>query len=1584
MEDGWDNDNDADVNLDDKDGGSSGEDNNDNDNDDDDDSFVPDSLRAFFKAADQKLEDGLAGLLSPPTKMTGLNNNKDEVDDEDDNEGNDDLERDMENARKRDLARIAATKEHEQEQEQKNMLQDQDQDQDQRQREAEKKCQEEEIEAEAAVEDEDEDELKSPVLLDIIHPSADVTESHVRRIAMEGVESSVEASHRSNTSSSIKPPDASSMLINRNNAPIPSPIIGGGGGGGGNNSNNTAAAAIILSGTTGGEDDYDNDNNIDGSYYSPSPPTNKKVGRKLQMELDREAQRASLSPPPSSLLLLLSSGDNIIKNNNESVTVDDNIDNAKQQRRQQEEEEQHQQQQQQQEEQTKKQKLLLEKQQRLKELQSKSVERRKKLQEFEDVKRNSLVNTGDGKGIGNGISIDDEKKITNSNDETTDINEEMISAVEAIKTITTKCIISTPAKKKVNSHKHEINITETFQSTPSKAAATAAIQAAAVVVTADDIVTNSPTGEKVVRDMPEQFVSKDILPVVAVPTKALDPVQRAQQRRKQQQQQQQQQNQQRNQQRSFNARPAPEPPIPKELITTIKFMENGEDRSVSPLGTERGLDTVVSPLGNGSPQNRNHGLSSPSNQRSRRAAAAQRKLSGASPPATKQQQQQQRPTTATTRRRPLTRPDCNISDRLLKPTSASNAGQIGGAAVKNKRHEAPRIKRIPEEEQRKARERIRARMDIQKKMANLRKKSNDGKSPRENTTRSTVEKQTKASAIRERLEKMEQERLEKLKAKINAKQERLQTKMDNKNNKTKRTQQQKQRQRDEKENQNRPVVRRNKPTPTIPIAPNFATDRRIHSKDPSSSSTTVDVKKKKKERSSLASSVDIFGQGLRESSTRTTIKSAQWSNRTLTIPKAPKLSTSKRHGGKLPPLISPQRKTKKDYADDNMSWSSTLRDAISPISKAASSVKTMTIPITPQFQAIRKRPLPKSTVEKEREEMQYYKDHPFKASTVKINNISKSTPSEVKKLTSHPRPITTPKPFQFSVCKREHKHPEEKDDVKEEITFKAKPAPDFSSNRTSLGSKKSTSSSSRPITTPEPFQFHHTSQRSHGKNSEDLQTEKEIGTFKAKPMPDFSSDRSSLGNKKLKSPTRPLTTPEPFKFNGHTSKRSNEKRSADVQNEKEIESFKARPMPDFSSKRMIPMMGQPSSTKKLTTTDPFHFATKERSTNDTTPTIQESGRRNIPSGSSGLIFRRTWTTSKKPPDAEEEKETLFRARAMPNFETVSIPVQAQDPSKIRSPSPSTKKEEECVASPVFKAKPVPKILSEEPLIPVRMRDPNKLRSPESVHMILPSPPPEKKSETFRALPAPSFLDDEPAIRVRQRDPTKLRSPESSSDSRKESSLLQHDPSKLYSPVTPKNKKKTPANVMDDAKARLRERLSKRKSNANKQETNNTVTSPKAFTTSQVKARLTLGNSHADAESKEIIRTTDKPKGSASKITSSIDNTPVKSNTIPKSIDLPLSSRSPKERRRKAASSSESTQKDITGVNHTDEKSNNDVSGERDAELERQAKLACALGKPDEDESSSILQLAQAIQRAAEDELSFHGSLGTRESELAFS
>jgi len=566
-------------------------------------------------------------------------------------------------------------------------------------------------------------------------------------------------------------------------------------------------------------------------------------------------------------------------------------------------------------------------------------------------------------------------------------------------------------------------------------------------------------------------------------------------------------------------------------------------------------------------------------------------------------------------------------------------------------------------------------------------------------------------------------------------------------------------------------------------------------------------------------------------------------------------------------------------------------------------------------------------------------------------------------------------------------------------------------------------------------------------------------------------------------------------------------------------------MPDLSSTRMIPLMDHPSLTKKLTTTRPFHFATNKRAITHT-PTIKKSetdtrlSDRRTPSGSSGLLFRRTWTTSGRAtkskllseskqiqglgsPNSEEKKESTFRARSMPDFEKVSIPIQTQDPNKIRPPSSCRKEEDEVdVMTPAIKAKPVPKTMSEEPSIFARMRSPNKLRSSESVRIpvstlpdkkpepfcALPVPSflseepsisvrrrdpkklrspesirkpvdtlPEKKPEPFCALPAPSFLSEEPLIRVRHRDPTKIRSPENLNDkkpepfcalpvpiflseepsicvrrrdpnklrgpesvrkpistlskkipepfcalpapsfldneplipvrrrdptklrspeisnhSRKESTLLQKGSSKLCSRVKPQNKK-TQVNVMYDAKARLRERLSKRKNNTKKQE------------------NITRGNFHIETESNEILRI----PNCSNKITTSTDSTPVKSNTMPISIDLQPGSRSPKERRKAAKCNvstpqiSNNSRKD-TVSNTSEKKDDNDVNHshnkdtERDAKLERQATLACALVSPHEDESSSILQLAQEVQRAAEDELSFYGSLDTLEREFAFS
>jgi len=318
--------------------------------------------------------------------------------------------------------------------------------------------------------------------------------------------------------------------------------------------------------------------------------------------------------------------------------------------------------------------------------------------------------------------------------------------------------------------------------------------------------------------------------------------------------------------------------------------------------------------------------------------------------------------------------------------------------------------------------------------------------------------------------------------------------------------------------------------------------------------------------------------------------------------------------------------------------------------------------------------------------------------------------------------------------------------------------------------------------------------------------------------------------------------------------------------------------------------------------------------------------------------------------SDDHPTSSFSARPMPDFNKVEIPVKEKNPIKRRTPP--HKEGETPVSSPVFKASPVPKSMRGEPSIPVQGRDPNKLRSPESfVKPTTPSSLP--KSAAFRARPVPDSLYVEPSPIGKLKSPIRKTT--------------------LNSPVTSppriqrENQSSNSNDIMGDAKARLRERLSQRKSNAaavkaatpdrvksrnkNKNSNSNTgdkiMTSPKAFSTLRVQSLL---NSHSQANAKreeQLQNSKTNNNIDSANNTASGSKTPKKSNsTIPKSIDLPLRSASPK-----------------TG---------------KEANLLRETKLALAMGVPDGDESSSILQLAQEVQKAAEDELSFYSTADNKD------
>ncbi|KAG7349106.1 hypothetical protein IV203_011703 [Nitzschia inconspicua] len=1051
----------------------------------------------------------------------------------------------------------------------------------------------------------------------------------------------------------------------------------------------------------------------------------------------------------------------------------------------------------------------------------------------------------------------------------------------------------------------------------------------------------------------------------------------------------------------FRARPAHTPPKPKEISFNTTTSQDGipSNRSVSPL--HGGVNPSVAVAGTDKPNTLSPMVSSPLNPRLLEPTISSRRQASNASEAPKANSVPYGALFTGRGRRPLTRPDRNI-DRLVKPTRASIANikqprgdkqsgmtlsrrvvtpaemqtakisnisrllQATGANAGNKAEIKPNTtnKNIMSEQERKeATAKLRARIQALQKNSKGRAKGRTKESVKNTVDRSEQPKQ--------RLRKMEQERLAKLRAKIVAKDERMQ----------KQAEQHRQMRDSPKLEPPQQIDAENQPDtkkrsqPTIPNAPKFATSRRRRTKDPEGQKNIHD------EIVPLASSTDMLMKGLRAPPPRPP-GAAATKKRGLTIPQAPNFATTQRHGEKTP-TTSPQ----KVHFSDDSSWYSTLRDGtVSPTSKIASSVKTgpLTVPQTPNFQPIRQRPLPKSTAEMELEEMEYYKNHPFRARPVKLDPLP---PKSVlnKKLTAPPRRLTIPEPFNLRTDLRSERHRHLNDDDCENEPsgrFKAMPMPDFGRRHSTTNTGHS-SMMQKTLTTTEPLINFRAMSTGTTRTSILPQGEKANPSCVRSKVPSGASGiRFQHKSTKWTPSTRSMGTTAAF----------DSKKKSPPQTE--AKPFRAKPMPNFIPKTIQISKKTPDAHGDMGTGD-------------------EAERSDIRSNSS-----------------PEKSENFFRARPMPNFDHVEIPVQHRDPSKIRSP-PSQRKSEETSPS-TFHARPVPKSLTKEPTIPVKKRNPNKLRSPDSVRRPDQSPTMDA-FPTFQAQPIPHSVLAEPKIPVRSRDPTRLRSPESADRSgiqlpsevvvestsfhtRPVPSTISHpnipvrrlDPAKLGSSPTNADKIATPsghsshldspANAVgtdrEDAKARLKQRLAMRKAVKKLQNDKSAspadMTSPRAFTTSKVRDLLSRGS--AEAKTRESSRAS--IRNDASKMNMPDD--------VPGTISLPLRSatkhasppahskelldaamKTPRAGNARSAYPDSITGEEVSGAavvsvpNMSSDTPNGgslDRDPDRDSKLQREAALACALAEPDADESSSIIQLAREIQQAAEDELSFHGSL----------
>jgi hypothetical protein len=352
--------------------------------------------------------------------------------------------------------------------------------------------------------------------------------------------------------------------------------------------------------------------------------------------------------------------------------------------------------------------------------------------------------------------------------------------------------------------------------------------------------------------------------------------------------------------------------------------------------------------------------------------------------------------------------------------------------------------------------------------------------------------------------------------------------------------------------------------PTIPKSPNFAT-------------TAMRGSKPRVERvreSSMRLDPNPISRALgspthsdRDKASRSgTFRSTSSSTRKLTIPKAPKLSTSAKYGDKpppslqakkpVPPVAQPKPPRKREFkptqpvpfkfhssktcasapatsketepslAESVQLYSQRgLRDE-TPASTSVKRISKPTIPKSPEFHAISKRAMPKSTAEMEEEMMGYYKAHPFKAAP--IGGVPETGPSKpIPK-----RRLTQPAPFHFrSEDRATHSKPpigspdpEAKDLEECKKQFHARPLPRMSLNRPPPRKEPAP----RTITTPRPFSFS-TEKRAaaqsepHGPSADEVEMSKQ---FHARPLP--QSTYTDPKKQTRSAPSKAVATPRHY------------------------------------------------------------------------------------------------------------------------------------------------------------------------------------------------------------------------------------------------------------------------------------------------------------------------------------------------------------------------------------------------------------------------------------------------------------------------
>jgi hypothetical protein len=308
---------------------------------------------------------------------------------------------------------------------------------------------------------------------------------------------------------------------------------------------------------------------------------------------------------------------------------------------------------------------------------------------------------------------------------------------------------------------------------------------------------------------------------------------------------------------------------------------------------------------------------------------------------------------------------------------------------------------------------------------------------------------------------------------------------------------------------------------TVPKTPNFATTAKLGAPKIAPAFPV-----------SMANSTEVLKKGLRGDYSVSTPQSK------FSFPRAPHFATTKRHGEKV--MTPGGGDGNATLAQSGGNFLNGLRKSMRMLSPSKKHQHNgLTIPKGPKFQPASKRALPQSMAEKEAEEMEYYKSHPFKAAPIMAKE---PPPKPVSKPVN--RRLTIPKPFSLRSDVRAGKTPpvstdnRESEEVKEmkEFKFQARPMPSFS-QPTKLPEAR-VKPSAKTVTQPKPFQLSSGSRVT--RTSTHAEEEEPKQGFHARPVP--KSTYQYQPQARIKSPP---TSPKAHAPTLFTSTRTERRKAAE-------------------------------------------------------------------------------------------------------------------------------------------------------------------------------------------------------------------------------------------------------------------------------------------------------------------------------------------------------------------------------------------------------------------------------------------------------